>query len=222
MAPDAQHPLFESAPPAAAETRRLQAQGLRLTYDGAWLPGAEAEGLLRTLEAQTPWRQDRITLFGRSHDVPRLTAWYGDPGCSYAYSGLRLVPLPWTEALGSMRARVARAAGVAFNSVLLNWYRDGNDSMGWHADDEPELGPDPVIASVSLGAARTFQLKHRQDKTERRIDLDLEHGSLLVMHPPTQAHWVHAVPKRRRAGRGGRINLTFRYVEPTPRKGAKP
>ena len=219
MPRETQRDLFETEPAAVAVP---EAPGLCLTYDATWVALADADAWLAALHLETPWRQDRITLFGRTSDVPRLTAWYGDPGCSYRYAGLQLDPLPWTPTLQALRPRVEAAAGTAFNSVLLNLYRSGDDSMGWHADDEPELGPAPVIASVSLGAARTFQLKHRQDRGQPRIDLELAHGSLLVMYPPTQSHWLHGVPKRRRGEPGPRINLTFRHVVPTPRKGSGP
>ena len=143
---------------------------------------------------------------------PRLVAWFGDPGAAYTYSGLQLVPEPWSERLGSLRARTEGAAGHPFNSVLCNLYRDGNDSMGLHADAEPELGPNPVIASVSLGATRRFVLRHAKDRGER-LDLDLAGGSLLVMSGTTQHFWRHGVPKQKKIT-DSRINLTFRRILP--------
>jgi len=140
------------------------------------LPYSNDEILSRLL-AETPWRQDSIVLFGQRHLQPRLTAWYGD--ASYTYSGLRLDPLPWTPLLAEIRAAVETACGVRFNSVLLNYYRNERDSMGMHSDDEPELGPEPSIASLSYGATRSFVLRHKRNK--RTVKLDLHDGSLLLM-----------------------------------------
>ncbi len=151
-------------------------------------------------------------MFGRRIAIPRLTAWHGDPGAVYTYSGLRNEPRPWTPALAELRARLADRLGVRFTSVLLNWYRSGADGMSWHADDEPELGSEPTIASLSLGATRRFELKHRADG--ERIAVPLDHGSLLVMTGETQHCWLHRVPKQPRIA-GGRINLTFRVVAPS-------
>jgi alkylated DNA repair dioxygenase AlkB len=189
------------------------APDLALEHVHAWVDGATASGWLEALREEVAWRQERIVLFGRAVSVPRLTAWIADPDCAYTYSGLTMAPGPWTPTLAAIRARVEAACAHAFNGVLLNRYRDGNDSMGWHADDERELGEAPVIASVSLGAARAFQLKHRTRREVPRIDLELGHGSLLVMRPPTQTHWLHQVPKRRgRRAPGERVNLTFRRI----------
>ncbi len=151
-----------------------------------------------------------MRLFGREHLTPRLCAWYGDPGVRYAYSGQALEPLPWPPALARLRARLQNALGCPFNSVLCNLYRDGTDSMGWHSDDEASLGPRPVIASLSLGAARRFALRHRT-RAYRSVALALGHGDLLIMAGDTQHHWQHAVPKTRRPI-APRINLTFRTV----------
>lgn len=170
----------------------------------------EADRLLADLTQTIPWRQDWITIYGRSLPQPRLTAWYGDAGKSYTYSGLTMVPSPWTTALQAIKARVEVVSEVRFNSVLLNLYRDGNDSMGWHSDDEPELGQNPVIASLSLGGTRRFQLRQRQDKTLKH-QLELGSGSLLVMAGTTQHFWQHQVPKTKRSV-PPRINLTFRVI----------
>ena len=182
-----------------------------LTFDPSFLTRVEACRLEARLRAEVDWRAESVRLFGRTYLVPRLVAWHGDAGTAYQYSGITHDPEPWSRTLLDVRERVQAAAGTKFNAVLLNRYRDGNDRMGWHADDEPALGPAPVIASVSLGAARTFQLRHRTRHTQPRVDIELGHGSLLVMHPPTQAHWVHQVPRRARI-RGERINLTFRWI----------
>jgi alkylated DNA repair dioxygenase AlkB len=170
----------------------------------------EATRLLRELRAAVDWRQEEILIFGQRRLVPRLVAWHGDPGASYVYSGTEHRPQPWTSTLEEVRARASALTGVAFNAVLLNLYRDGRDGMGWHADDEPELGRNPVIASVSLGAERRFCLRHRR-RRDLKVDLPLPHGSLLCMSGATQHHWLHALPKTSRPT-GERINLTFRQV----------
>jgi alkylated DNA repair dioxygenase AlkB len=154
--------------------------------------------------------QQQIKIFGKEVCVPRLTAWYGDKGMSYSYSGITVNPLPWTPALLEIRDRVGARSGTPFNSVLLNQYRTGADSVAWHADDEPELGLNPIIASVSFGGTRKFQLKHKTRK-EMRHSLDLTCGSLLLMRGKTQHHWLHQVPKTKRAVET-RVNLTFRVI----------
>ena len=158
-----------------------------------------------------PWRQDRITVYGKTHLVPRLQQWYGDPGHVYTWGGARLEPLPWPPELAAIRAELARR-GYVVNSCLANLYRDGNDKVGWHADDEPELGIDPVIPSVSLGAERDFDL--RNNVTGEKVRQALGHGSLAVMLAGTQRMWKHQIPVRRRVQRR-RVNLTYRMVFPT-------
>lgn len=181
-----------------------------LCYHADWLDPACADAWLRELTQQTPWTQPQVRLYGRAHPVPRLVAWYGEPEATYRYSGLTHRPLPWTALLAEIRARVEAAAGTAFNGVLLNLYRDGQDAMGWHSDDEPELGPNPLVASLSLGAARRFDLRR---KGSQRIEhsLVLEHGSLLVMAGATQHHWQHQVARTRKVA-APRLNLTFRLI----------
>ncbi|KFN49413.1 hypothetical protein N790_05385 [Arenimonas malthae CC-JY-1] len=147
-------------------------------------------------------------------DSPRLSCWIGDPGASYVYSRVRFEPRPWPQALAALRPRIDAAAGVAMNSVLANLYRDGRDAMGWHSDDEPELGPRPVIASLSLGGTRRFAFRHRHDPA-RKHAIDLPHGSLLLMAGDTQAEWKHALPRTARPV-PARINLTFRRILPSP------
>jgi alkylated DNA repair dioxygenase AlkB len=176
----------------------------------AFFPAAEADRLLRELLDSTAWRQDTIKYFGKTYDVPRLTAWYGDEGTRYTYSGIENIPLPWTPPLLEVKQAVEPAAGVAFNSVLLNRYRTGKDGVSWHADDEPEFGERPVIASVSFGATRTFQVRHKKRK-DLKASVELTHGSLLVMRGGTQENWVHQVPKTARPV-GERLNLTFRRI----------
>nr|WP_262904666.1 alpha-ketoglutarate-dependent dioxygenase AlkB [Hymenobacter lucidus] len=178
-----------------------------------FLPVDTAEALLRELTDTIAWRQESIKLFGKAVPQPRLTAWHGDPAAHYSYSGLSWQPQPWTPALQMLRNQVEAATGTRFNSVLLNLYRTGQDSMGWHADDEPELGDEPVIASVSLGATRRFRLKprHTELTPHEPVTLELTSGSLLVMRGPTQRHWLHAVPKTVQLV-GPRLNLTFRRI----------
>jgi len=162
------------------------------------------------LVAEADWRQDAIRLYGRELLQPRLHAWYGEPEAVYTYSGLRNVPLPWTPLLAELRDIVEGAAAARFNSVLLNLYRDGRDSMGMHSDNEPELGPQPVIASLSLGATRTFILRHRREKGLKPVRVPLGDGDLLIMRGDTQANWAHGINKQAQAG--ARLNLTFRQV----------
>lgn len=156
------------------------------------------------------WSQHRLTLFGREVDEPRLSAWYGDH--PYTYSGVPRDPLPWNEPLVELRRICERITASTFNTVLANLYRDGNDSMGWHADDEPELGSSPVIASVSLGAPRRFKFRHRD--SGETIECRLPPGSLLVMSGACQRRWMHSVPKEKRVSEP-RINLTFRFIDPS-------
>jgi len=172
---------------------------------------APTNALLATLIAHTPWRADRITLWGKSFLQPRLSAWYGDPSKRYTYSGLTLQPLPWTPLLLDIKRAVEAAAEHAFDSVLLNYYRNEQDSMGFHSDDEAELGPDPVIASLSLGASRDFVFKHRQRKDLKPVRIALDDGTLIVMKGPTQGHWLHGIEKKK-SPIGPRINLTFRTI----------
>lgn len=174
------------------------------------LPEPPASLLAKLLD-ETPWRAEEITVRGKRRLQPRLTAWYGDPGSRYRYSGLDLEPLPWTETLTGIREAVERAAGLSFNSVLLNYYRDHRDSMGLHSDDEPALGPEPAIASLSLGETRTLTLKHRRRKDLRAVRIPLESGSLLLMQGSTQSNWKHGVAKQTRPC-GLRVNLTFRRI----------
>lgn len=172
----------------------------------------DADRLLTTLQAELPWESARITVYGKEHVIPRLQCWLGDPGLWYIYSGKRLDTLPWHPQLREMAIELQQWLGQPFNSVLCNRYRHGDDGMGWHADDEPELGQDPCIVSVSLGATRDFALR-RRGETRQWGKLPLQHGSLVVMNSGMQSRWQHAVPKR--AGIAAeRINLTFRYLQP--------
>lgn len=180
--------------------------------DSHWMSPADADALLAALMRQVPWEVHRIRLFGREVDSPRRSCWIGDPQARYRYSGTLFEPRPWPDALRPVRERLQHDLGTPFNSVLANLYRNGDDAMGWHSDSEPELGPTPVIASVSLGATRRFSLKHRDDPS-RRLAIDLPHGSLLVMSGTTQRHYRHALPCTARPI-GPRVNLTFRRIFP--------
>jgi len=170
----------------------------------------QSDRFFTELKQTIAWRQDSITIYGRSIPQPRLTAWYGDPGKSYTYSGITMHAVPWTLPLLELKAAVEAVAGVTFNSVLLNLYRDGNDSMGWHSDNEPELGQNPVIGSLSLGGTRRFMLRHRSGKSLKH-SLELTSGSFLLMQGTTQHYWQHQVPKTKRLVLP-RINLTFRVI----------
>jgi len=178
--------------------------------DRHWLDPGQADALFAALHEQVAWEVHRIRLFGREVDSPRLSCWIGDPGTGYRYSGVRFEPRPWPAALQPVRERLSGELGLDFNSVLANLYRDGRDAMGWHSDAEPELGPAPVIASVSLGAVRRFALKSRA-QPHKRLALELPHGSLLVMSGATQRNYRHALPRTARPI-GARINLTFRQI----------
>jgi alkylated DNA repair dioxygenase AlkB len=185
----------------------LPCDGIAWLHEEA-LAGADASRLFGRLMAVTEWRREIATVMGRRVPIPRLTAWHGAAG--YVYSGIRMTPAPWNQPLLEIKAVAEACAGQTFNSVLLNLYRDGRDSVSWHADNEPGLGRNPVIASVSLGAVRRFQMKHRE--RDERLALDLPSGSCLVMAGPTQHHWLHQVPKTGRPV-GPRINLTFRAMD---------
>lgn len=170
------------------------------------LPAPNADMLARLI-AETDWKSETITLWGKQFLQPRLSAWYGDK--AYSYSGLQLAPQPFTPLQQIIRSAVEAATGATFNSVLLNYYRDGRDSMGMHSDDEAELGPAPVIASVSFGAARTFVLRHKA--SGERLRIALSDGSLLLMAGSLQKHWSHGINKTAKA-LGARVNLTFRRI----------
>ena len=156
-----------------------------------------------------PWEQRAITMFGKTVDEPRLSTWHSTQNLSYVYSGLLRTPAVWTPVLSELLELCQSASGAKFNSVLINLYRNGNDSMGWHADNEKANGPEPTIASISLGTSRRFDLRHRESK--ETIRTELTHGSLLVMSGKSQNAWLHQIPKSKRVTEP-RINLTFRWV----------
>lgn len=181
-----------------------------LRYAPHWLNGDAADALFVALRDNIVWECHRIVLFGREVPSPRLSCWIGDADASYTYSRMRYQPRPWPEALRSIRARLRGVLGVDCNGVLANFYRDGRDGMGWHADDEPEIDPRVPIASLSLGVPRRFALRRRDDHGQR-LSIELGHGSLLLMDASLQQRWQHALPKTARAI-GPRINLTFRRI----------
>jgi alkylated DNA repair dioxygenase AlkB len=193
------------APPVHA----VEAPGAEVVVHRKSVGANETPAILQQLVSEVRWRSDVIRLFGREVPIPRLTAWYGDQGRVYTYSGIRLEPLTWTPLLADLRDRAGATARTSFNSVLANLYRNGSDSVGWHADDEPELGIDPVIASLSFGATRSLQMR-RRDGTHRAV-VDLHDGDLMVMRGLTQVTWMHRVPKV--SGEvSPRVSLTFRSV----------
>lgn len=179
-------------------------------FPAAFTP-PESENYLQTLLETINWQQDHIRMFGKSLPLPRLTAWYGDSGAAYTYSGIRNEPQSWTPDLQQIKARVEALSKTSFNSVLLNYYRHNQDSMGWHADDEPELGQNAAIASVSFGVTRGFQFRHKTRKDLPKVKILLPSGSLLLMQGTTQHNWQHQVAKSAKVS-GPRINLTFRYI----------
>ncbi len=195
-----------AADPGVAPVNLLPADGEAFLIPDA-LSAECADRALADLMNDVDWRQETTVLFGRRIPLPRLTAWYGDH--AYAYSGIRHAPAALTPVLVELKAVVEMAAGQAFNSVLINLYRNGRDSMGWHSDDEKTLGANPVIASLSLGGTRRFQLKHRREGG--LISTDLSHGSCLIMRGRCQACWRHQVPKTKKKA-APRINLTFRSL----------
>ena len=194
----------------------------KLGYD---LPDAEIEyfpeffsrekslNFLPQLLDTIKWKQNTIKMYGKENPVPRLEAWYGDPGKSYAYSGIRMEPSTWTDELNEIKRSIESEVAISFNSVLINYYRDGQDRVAWHSDDEKELGKNPVIGSVSFGAERTFKLRHKQYKENNlKQSIVLKNGSFLLMKGATQHHWMHEIPRTAKTI-GPRINLTFRVIQ---------
>lgn len=167
--------------------------------------------MLRKLIDQTIWRQEDVRIYGKVYQQPRLVALYADKGKTYDYSGISLNPLPWTDLLREIKRRVEDCTDVRFNAVFLNLYRDHNDSMGFHSDDERELGKNPAIASVTFGATRIFKLKHKFLKELPPVKIPLEAGTVLLMKGQTQHFWKHGIDKQREPC-GPRVNLTFRTL----------
>lgn len=178
-----------------------------------YIPGffnrVESDQFFNSLRCQVDWKKESMSMYGRKVAFPRLIAWYGGDNKPYSFSGISLYPSAWLPDLLEIKNKIEPMAGVTFNSVLLNLYRDGRDSVSWHTDAEPELGRNPVIASVSFGASRKFQLRHLH--TKEKIELELTHGSLLIMQGELQHYWQHQIPKTSKTV-GERINLTFRVM----------
>lgn len=189
---------------------RIELPDADLQYWPQWVDSGIGDDWLHELSQRTPWTQPQINIYGRTVSVPRLVAWYGDPEARYRYSGLLHEPLSWTPLLAEIRQRVQQQVGQALNGVLLNFYRDGQDAMGWHSDDEPELGQQPLVASLNLGGARRFDFR-RKGRSRIEHSIVLEHGSLLVMGGPTQHHWQHQIARSRKVIEP-RLNLTFRQI----------
>jgi alkylated DNA repair dioxygenase AlkB len=169
------------------------------------------EALLKILIANVSWKAEKVTVWGKKYDQPRLIAWYGDKGKNYTYSGIAMTPDMWSPELLELKNVVESVVGFKFNSALLNYYRNERDSMGFHSDDERELGPTPVIASVSVGENRTFVFKHKSSDTIKPVRLNLTSGSLLLMKGDTQRNWKHGIEKER-SPCGARVNITFRNI----------
>ncbi|MBO69171.1 MAG: alpha-ketoglutarate-dependent dioxygenase AlkB [Acidiferrobacteraceae bacterium] len=185
--------------------------GADIEYVPRFLSREEADELTETLKLKVPWRQPKVRIFGSLYPCPRLAASYGDQRAIYQYSGVTNYPLMWLTELSELRCRIENYTEDSFNSVLVNCYRTGLDSMGWHRDNEPELGIDPVIASITLGSSRRFVMRHCKRRDVSRLEVSLENGSLLIMRGQTQSLWQHTVPKTRMTT-GLRLNLTFRNV----------
>ncbi len=193
------------------EVMEIEVRDSHILYFPGFLSPAQADKYYQHFYKNVSWRQDPIHIFGKVYAQPRLTALYGDNGKSYSYSGITMRPLKFDSSLLELKKKVEAIARASFSSCLLNLYRDGNDSNGWHADDEKELGKNPVIASISLGQNRYFHLRHKK-RRELKHKLLLEHGSLLLMQGETQQYWQHQVPKTKKPVHP-RINLTFRYIK---------
>ena len=173
---------------------------------------AEADLNCQAIMREINWEQQKIYMFGKTTLIPRLTSWVGDPNKEYTYSGIRVKNKPWTPSLLNIKSRVEHIAETKFNSVLLNLYRNGDDCVAWHSDDEPELGVNPIVGSVSFGEARPFQLKNKKNPTVK-YEVLLGHGDFLLMKGKTQAAWLHQVPRRKSMSEP-RVNLTFRIIKP--------
>ena len=194
----------------SSEKQHFILPNAELIYVPDFFNSQEADNYYRIIKDQTNWQHDDITVFGKSYKQPRLTALYGDTNQTYSYSNITMHPEPFTQNLKEIKTKVETFSNENFNTLLINLYRDGSDSNGWHADNEKELGKNPIIASVSFGEERPFHFKHRTIKTERH-KLVLAHGSLLLMKGEMQHYWLHQIAKTKR-NIEPRINLTFRKL----------
>ena len=198
--------LFE-----ASETLKIKLSNAEIDYTPAFFNLEESRELFEAIYYQTNWIEDDIKVYGKLYKQPRLTAFHANNNKAYGYSNISMSPQPFTPVLNAIKLKIEKATEMTFSSCLLNLYRDGQDSNGWHADDEKELGENPVIASLSLGADRLFHLKHKNIKTLKH-KLTLQNGSLLLMKGETQHHWLHQIPKTKKLI-DQRINLTFRLIK---------
>ena len=193
------------------ETRKsVSFKQLEIEYIKDFFNKNESDFLYDLLKKDIEWKQDFIEIYGKSYPLPRLTACYGYKNKSYTYSGITMTPLPWTRELLKVRRKLEVFSKQEFNSVLLNYYRSGNDSVSWHSDDEEELGKLPIIGSLSFGGVRRFRFRNKQNKNLTQT-YELENGSLFLMKGATQKFWEHEVPKTKK-NVSGRINLTFRFI----------
>lgn len=190
---------------------KLALPDANITYYSSFFSPKESSEYFQILLNEIEWQEDDIKVFGKTYKQPRLTALYGMNNASYRYSGITMFPKPFNSILKEIKTKIEEITEIKFTTVLLNFYRDGSDSNGWHSDDEKELGENPVIVSISLGAERTFRLRHKKDKTQKK-NLILQHGSLLIMKGETQHHWQHCIPKSKKDIKP-RINLTFRVIK---------
>tara|TARA_B100000508_G_C11430190_1_gene262946 strand:- start:490 stop:1110 length:621 start_codon:yes stop_codon:yes gene_type:complete len=204
------HNLDEFIQSQSYEAIRLPIKDSEIVYYPNFLHLKTATTYYNALLNETHWQKDTITIFGKTYPQPRLTCLHGIKGRTYTYSGIEMKPHPFSQIHLKLLAEIKKVTSTEFTSVLLNLYRDGNDSNGWHSDDEKELGKNPSIASISLGVKRFFHLKHKEDKN-LTYKLSLDHGSLLLMMGPTQHRWKHQLPKSKKV-KEARINLTFRRI----------
>lgn len=201
-----QSDLFSSGEP---RVQHYDLPDATLTLYEYFFPRLIADGYYKRIISDTSWKQEEVTLYNKTHLAPRLTAWYGD--AAYGYAGVKHTPLRLTKDLLEIKQKIEEVSGAVFNSVLLNYYRHGQDSMGWHRDNEKELGTNPVIGSVSFGETRPFRLRHKVRKDVEPVEILLHHGSFLLMSGTTQHHWEHMVPKTAKPI-NPRINLTYRMI----------
>jgi len=194
-----------------SEPLKIKLPNAEIEYTPAFFNTEESRKLFEAIYHQTNWIEEDIRVYGKVYKQPRLTAFYANNNITYGYSNISMSPQPFSPVLKAIKIKIEKATGTTFSSCLLNLYRDGQDSNGWHADDEKELGKNPVIASVSLGTERLFHLKHKNIKTLKH-KLTLQNGSLLLMKGETQHHWLHQIPKTKKLI-DKRINLTFRILK---------
>ena len=195
------------------ESMELNVPDASIFYYPQFFSKQKSNFYLNRLIDSVQWKQNTIKMYGKESLVPRLEAWYGEPGKNYSYSGIMMQPISWTSELLEIKKEIEKVSKTVFNSVLINYYRNGNDRVAWHSDDEKELGKNPVIGSISLGAERNFKLRHKDYKINSlRNNIILKHGSFLLMKGPTQHNWMHEIPRTAKPI-GPRINLTFRVIK---------